>query len=70
MQITNFLEINNILPDVQSGFRKGRSTVTALLDVTDNILCAQDRRMCTLLVLLDFSRAFDLININVLLSKV
>jgi hypothetical protein len=68
-QLTDYLENNGMLPDVQSGFRKGRSTVTALLDVTDNILWAQDRGMCTLLVLLDFSRAFDCININLLVSK-
>jgi hypothetical protein len=68
-QLTDYIEKNAILPDVQSGFRKGRSTVTALLDVTDNILWAQDKGMCTLLVLLDFSRAFDCINIDLLLSK-
>lgn len=68
-QLVNFLETNRILPDVQSGFRKGRSTTTALLDVTDNILSAQDNGMCTLLVLLDFSRAFDCINVPLLLSK-
>lgn len=68
-QITVYLEKNNMLPEVQSGFRRGRSTVTALLDVTDNILQAQDQGMCTLLVLLDFSRAFDSLNINLLLSK-
>ncbi|XP_045450408.1 uncharacterized protein LOC123659200 [Melitaea cinxia] len=68
-QITVYLEKNHMLPEVQSGFRRGRSTVTALLDVTDNILQSQDQGMCTLLVLLDFSRAFDSLNINLLLSK-
>lgn len=68
-QLTEYIEVNNILPDVQSGFRKGRSTSTALLDVTDNILASQDKGMCTLLVLLDFSRAFDAINTTLLLSK-
>ncbi|KAI8441229.1 hypothetical protein MSG28_014878 [Choristoneura fumiferana] len=69
MQLTNYLERNEILPEFQSGFRKGRSTVTALLDITDNIICAQDEGMCTFLVLLDFSRAFDSLNISLLLSK-
>lgn len=68
-QLTTYLEINKILPEVQSGFRRGRSTTTALLDVTDNILASQDQGKCTLLVLLDFSRAFDAINIPLLLSK-
>lgn len=68
-QLTVYLESNKILPDVQSGFRKHKSTATALLDVTDNLLCAQDKGMCTLLVLLDFSRAFDSINVELLMSK-
>ena len=68
-QLSLFLEQNNVLPDLQSGFRKQRSTSTALLDVTDNIISAQDKGMCTLLVLLDFSRAFDAINIPLLLAK-
>uniref|UniRef100_A0A2A4KAV4 Reverse transcriptase domain-containing protein n=1 Tax=Heliothis virescens TaxID=7102 RepID=A0A2A4KAV4_HELVI len=68
-QLSRYLEENNILPELQSGFRKRRGTSTALLDVTDNILSAQDKGMCTLLVLLDFSRAFDCINIELLLCK-
>lgn len=68
-QIINYLENENILPPTQSGFRKKRSTATALLDVVDNMLLAQDQGMGTILVLLDFSRAFDAINIPLLLSK-
>ncbi|XP_013147951.1 PREDICTED: uncharacterized protein LOC106110611, partial [Papilio polytes] len=69
IQLSEYLETNNILPEFQSGFRKGHSTTTALLDVTDNIIAAQDDGMCTILVLLDFSRAFDCIDISLLLSK-
>ncbi|CAH2109119.1 unnamed protein product [Euphydryas editha] len=54
---------------MQSGFRKGHSTTTALGDVVDNILFAQDRGEITALVLLDYSRAFDTLNIPLLLSK-
>lgn len=68
-QVSSYVEFNSILPEVQSGFRKGRSTATALLDVTDNILTAQDQGMGTVLVLLDYSRAFDCINSTLLLSK-
>lgn len=68
-QVSEYLERYNILPEFQSGFRKSRGTNTALLDVTDNIIEAQDRGMGTILVLLDFSRAFDAINTSLLLSK-
>lgn len=68
-QMIKYLESENILPATQSGFRKSRSTATALLDVVDNVLAAQDHGMGTILVLLDFSRAFDAINVSLLLSK-
>lgn len=68
-QLTDYLNLNEILPPLQSGFRKGRSTSTALAHVVDDILCAHDKGEGTILVLLDFSRAFDSINIQMLLSK-
>lgn len=68
-QITEYLESNNILPMKQSGFRKGRSTSTALIDVVDDLLAARDAGEGTILVLLDFSRAFDTIDNSLLLSK-
>lgn len=68
-QIMEYLEANNILPEMQSGFRKHRSTVGGLTDVVDNILTSQDKGKGTILVLLDYSRAFDAINIPLLLSK-
>lgn len=69
MQMTDFLELNKILPQKQSGFRKRHSTSTALLDVVDDILVAQDSGESTILVLLDYSRAFDTINPTILLAK-
>lgn len=68
-QLTQFLESNNVLPLLQSGFRKHHSTTTALLDVVDNVLCSNDLGEGTILVFLDFSRAFDTINRTLFLSK-
>ena len=68
-QLTEYLEASNILPQKQSGFRKGRGTATALLDVTDDILADMDVGRGAILVLLDFSRAFDTINHTLLLAK-
>ncbi|GBP78588.1 hypothetical protein EVAR_57156_1 [Eumeta japonica] len=67
--ITTYLEAQGILPQAQSGFRKNRSIATALIDICRNILEVQDARMGIILVLLDFSRAFDTINISLLVSK-
>lgn len=69
IQMTEYLYSNSILPRKQSGFRKGRSTATALLDVIDDLLAGRDVGEGAILVLLDYSRAFDTINISLLLAK-
>ena len=58
-QIVDYFTKNNLLPKLQSGFRKGYSTATALLKVLDDILLAADRGEKTGLVLFDYSKAFD-----------
>lgn len=66
IQLRQFLHINNILPPYQSGFRAGYSCTTTLLDVVDEVCRAVDQGKLLLLVLLDFSRAFDTINHDIL----
>ncbi|CAG4929266.1 unnamed protein product [Colias eurytheme] len=68
-QLMEYLELHSILPEHQSGFRKHRGTATALMDVVDNMLCAQEDGRGTIMLLLDYSRAFDTIDIALLLSK-
>ncbi|XP_061388519.1 uncharacterized protein LOC133323619, partial [Musca vetustissima] len=58
-QINEYLTKNNMLTEHQSGFRKNRSCVTALLDVTEDLRCNQDNMQDSFLVLLDHSKAFD-----------
>lgn len=67
-QIVHFLNLNNILPVKQSGFRTGYSCESALSDITDDILKATDQNKISALVLLDFSKAFDMLNHEVLLA--
>lgn len=67
LQLTEYLEKFQIFPELQSAFRKGRNTSSTLLDV--NMLSAQDMGLCTILVLLVFSRAFDYISIDLLITK-
>lgn len=67
-QISNFLQINNILPERQSGFRPGHSCCTALSHVTDDIFKALDTDRACLLILLDFTKAFDMVNHKILRS--
>lgn len=68
-QIVNFIENNNILDPRQSGFRTGYNTQSALLRLTDDIRRAIDERRVTILILFDFSKAFDTIRHSILLKK-
>lgn len=61
-QIQEHLNKYKILPERQSGFRTGYSCTTALLNITDDIIRATDTGKTTALVLLDFSKAFDRMN--------
>ena len=67
-QIYLFLHNNNILSPFQSGFRPGHSTVTALNKVCDDIRYGFEHQQVTLLVLLDFSNAFNTVDFDVLLA--
>ena len=68
-QTTKYLTVNERLDPFQSGFRQGFSTQSALLKVTDDIRGAIDKKMVTVLVLFDFSKAFDRVNHVKLLAK-
>lgn len=67
-QLTNYIDSHDLLPSVQSGFRTGYSCTTALLKVTDDILTASDEGKITALVLLDYSKAFDTVNHDILIN--
>ena len=66
----NFLNLHNILYSKQFGFRNNHSTALALIHLINNISSAIDRTETTLGIFLDFSRAFDTINHEMLCRKV
>lgn len=57
------------MPECQSGFRKKFSTTTCLVKLVNDIRVNMEDKKITCLALLDFSKAFDTINYDMLLAK-
>ncbi|XP_014217107.1 uncharacterized protein LOC106645703 [Copidosoma floridanum] len=68
-KMLSFVEDNSLLHSLQSGFRKRHSTSTALVKIVYDLKLAIDKRQVTLLVSVDFTKAFDLVNVQLLINK-
>ncbi|KAF7246401.1 Matrix metalloproteinase-16 [Varanus komodoensis] len=68
-QLQALLDETDYLDPFQSGFRPGYSTESALVALYDDLCREKDRGSASLLVLLDFSVAFDTINHGILLDR-
>ena len=68
-QISTYLDSHCLLDPFQSGFRKHCGTTTALVKIVDDLKMSMTTKQFSVLVLLDFSKAFDTINHTLLLSK-
>ena len=64
-----YLELNDAFPESQHGFRSGRSTVSQLLEHYESIIEALELKSNIDIIMLDYSKAFDKINISILLQK-
>ena len=69
IQMTNYMDHAHLLYDCISAFRKGHSTTTALMGVRDDIGYAMKTKEVTLMVLADFSKAFDTISFSATIMK-
>lgn len=69
VQVTEYFDKNGLFPVHQSGFRANHSTTTALLNITDNIVKIRDKNMAAILILLDYSKAFDVIDHELMCAK-
>ena len=71
-QVFSFLCDKNCLNGTQHGFRSGRSCLSALLDVYDNVMHMLNSCSDSIvdMVYLDFSKAFDKVDHGILLHKV
>ncbi len=68
-QFIDHLVKNNLLDPLQSAYKKGHSTETALIKVQNDILIDIDNKNISILVMLDLSAAFDTIDHEVLLNR-
>lgn len=68
-QITNYIKAKNLLYTNQSGFRKSHSTTSVVLDISERIRENVDKKWASVLLLLDFSKAFDSIDHSLLARK-
>jgi hypothetical protein len=67
--LSSHLENTNRLSDCQHGYRKARSTQSAIVEVESHIRKAGDDKLITGLVFADFSKAFDSINHQILIHQ-
>lgn len=58
-KLQNHLELNNLIPNEQSGFRQSKSTQDHILRLTQSILNGFKNRMLTGTVFFDLEKAFD-----------
>ena len=68
--LISFLEFNKLLIENQFGFRKKRPTYVAIAVLIDKVINAFGNGDYVIGVLLDFSKAFDTIDHDILLKKI
>ena len=68
-RLLDHLKSEKILFDSQYGFRAGHSCEHALLEAQNHIHRALERKQVTALLLLDYSKAFDMVDSSILLRK-
>ena len=68
-QLYNYLNDNDLLANCQSDFRSLHSTLTALLEATENWSLNIDNGLINGVIFIDLKKAFDTIDHNISIGK-
>ncbi len=68
-RLLNYLNSKNFFNDNQYGFTKGKNTEGAISNFVEHIFRGFNDNMKTTGIFIDFTKAFDLVNHNILLNK-
>lgn len=68
-RLTSYLDKFSLLASNQYGFRSGRSTEDALMDLVDDTVQNMDKKRKTVGIFLDISKAFDTVSLPLLYKK-
>ena len=68
--IVNFMDSNNLFNNNQHGFRSGRSCLSQLLEHFDQIIDILEEGANVDVIYLDFAKAFDKLDFNIVLNKI
>ena len=68
-QLHNYLNVNNLLTSCQSGFRSLHSTLTALLETSNNWCVNVDKGLLNCVIFINLKKAFDTIDHEIILKK-
>ena len=68
-QSVSYLQLQGLMTGLQSAFRRGHKTETAVLKIISDLLMAVDCGQITILGLLDLSAAFDTVDLTILADR-
>ena len=68
-QVEQYFELNELFHPSQHGFRKNYSCETALHEIINKVNDTNDKRLISLLLFIDFRKAFDTVDSKFLLRR-